>query len=111
MSKSLKRTREPKIPIYKKYAETNATNWLDPSVRLTPTMMVNPVIDVVASDYPKIKKHNRISDNTHQVHCDVDLDKPLFQSAPKIVVFEDYKPFTIVKQVISFRNMDKVLNK
>ncbi len=108
MSKTLKKTTEVKVPIYKKYANTVPLNWLDTSVRLKPSDLAKPSIDIIASDYPKILKLNSMSDNTSQVHSTVDLDQPLFQPSPKIVVFEEYAPFTVVEKKIYFRNNDSV---
>lgn len=107
MSKTLKKN-DTKVPIYKKYANTVPSNWLDPSVRLKPSDLAKPSIDIVASDFPKILRLNTISDNTSQVHSTVDLDQPLFQPSPKIVVFEEYAPFTVVEKKIFFRNNDSV---
>jgi hypothetical protein len=108
MSKTLKKTSESKVPIYKKYANTTPLNWLDPSARLKPSDLSKPSIDIIATDYPKILRLNSISDNTSQVHSTVDLDQPLFQPSPKIVVFEEYSPFTVVEKKIFFRNNDSV---
>ena len=107
MSKALK-TSEMKVPIYKKYANNVPMHWLDPSVRLKPSDLAKPSIDIVASDYPKILKLNSMSDNTSQVHSTVDLDQPLFQPSPKIIVFEEYAPFTVIERKIFFRNNDSV---
>jgi hypothetical protein len=96
------------VPIYKKYADSVPLNWLDPSVRLKPSDLSKPSIDITASDYPKIVSLNTISDNTSQVHSTVDLDQPLFQPSPKIIVFEEYAPFTAIEKKIFFRNNDSV---
>ena len=43
-----------------------------------------------------------------QIHSLVDIDVPLFQPSPKIVVFEDYAPFAVHEKKLFFRNNDGV---
>lgn len=105
MSKTQKSTT---IPIYMKYANTVSQNWLDPLAKLKPSDLVKPSIDVSIDDYPMIIEFNNMSDNTSNVHSTVDIDQPLFQPAPKIVVFEEYKPFTVIEKKLYFRNKDSV---
>lgn len=78
-------------------------------MRLKPSDLVKPSIDVAAEDYPMIIQFNNMLDNTSQIHSSVDVDLPLFQPNPKIVVFEEYKPFTIIHRKIYFRNKDSVI--
>lgn len=99
---------DSKVPVYMKYAETAQHNWLDPSSKLKPSDMSKPSLDVNPEDYPKTIDLRNIMDHTSNVHCTVDLEKPLFQPAPKIVVFEDYQPFTTVTKKLFFRNNDAV---
>jgi hypothetical protein len=106
-TKNLK-SKTVKQPIYLKYAKTAAQDWLDPGVKLRPSDLCKPSLDVNPDEYPLITQFNNIMDTTVQVHCDVDIDQPIFQPAPKIVVFEDYEPFTIVKKKLFFRNIDTV---
>ena len=91
-----------------KYANTVSQSWLDPTAKLKPSDLVKPSIDVNADDYPMIIEFNKMADNTTYVHSVVDIDQPLFQPSPKIVLFEEYGPFTIVEKKIYFRNKDSV---
>ena len=63
-----------------------------------------------ADEYPKIIEFNNIADHTSQVHSTVDVDQPLFQPSPKIVIFENYAPFSIHEKKLFFRNNDSVTN-
>jgi hypothetical protein len=101
-------TSDTKVPVYKKYAKTLPQNWLDPSSKLKPSDFAKPSIDIFADDYPMIIEFNNMHDNTSQTHSTVDIDQPLFQPSPKIVVFEDYAPFVPVGRKIFFRNNDSV---
>ena len=107
MSKTTSKTGE-KVPIYMKYANTVSQSWLDPIAKLKPSDLVKPSIDINADDYPMIIEFNNMADNTTYVHSVVDIDQPLFQPSPKIVLFEEYGPFTIVEKKIYFRNKDSV---
>lgn len=93
---------------YKKYSKHTASTWLDPSLKLKPSDLSKSSVDVVADDYPIIVEFNNIHDNTCQVHSTVDIDQPLFQPSPKVVVFEDYAPFAVHEKRIYFRNNDSV---
>lgn len=108
MSKTLGKTAEKTVPIYKKYAKSLPQNWLDPKSRLKPSDLIKPAINLAADDYPMIVEFNNIQDNTSQIHCAVDVDQPLFQPSPKIMVFENYDPFTIIEKKLFFRNCDAV---
>lgn len=107
-STSNKHSSTTRLPIYMKYAKTGATSWLDPSTKLKPSDLSKPSLDVNPEDYPLITQFNNIMDNTVHSHSSVDIDQPLFQPSPKIVVLEDYQPFTIVKKKLFFRNVDSV---
>lgn len=107
MSKTAGKTAE-KLPVYMKYANTVSQTWLDPAAKLKPSDLVKPSIDIVPDDYPMIIEFNKMADNTSYVHSVVDIDQPLFQPAPKIVMFEEYGPFSIVEKKIYFRNKDNV---
>ena len=98
------------IPVYMKYANSVSQSWLDPQSKLRPSDLDKPSIDVSIDDYPMIIEFNKMSDNTSNIHSTVDVDQPLFQPAPKIVLFEEYDPFTIVEKKIYFRNKDSVRN-
>lgn len=54
--------------------------------------------------YIKFHIYNYIA----QTHSLVDIDQPLFQPSPKIVVFEDYAPFAVHEKKLFFRNNDGV---
>ena len=110
MSKTTGKATETKVPIYMKYANTVSQNWLDPAAKLKPSDLSKPSIDIAAEDYPMIIEFNNMQDNTSYVHSVVDIDQPLFQPSPKIVMFEEYGPFTIVEKKIYFRNKDSVSN-
>ena len=99
---------DQKAPIYKKYAKSLPQNWLNPSTKLKPSDFSKPSIDVVADDYPMIIEFNNMQDNTSQVHSTVDINQPLFQPSPKIVVFDNYAPFVPIERKIFFRNNDAV---
>jgi hypothetical protein len=107
MSKTAAKTSQ-KVPVYLKYANTVSQSWIDPAAKLKPSDLVKPSIDVVPDDYPMIIEFNKMADNTSYVHSVVDIDQPLFQPSPKIVVFEEYGPFTTVEKKIYFRNKDAV---
>lgn len=104
----MSKSKESTVPIYKKYAKTLPTNWLDPSAKLKPSDFTKPSVDVFADDYPMIVEFVNMQDNTSQVSCTVDVDSPIFQPSPKIVVFEDYAPFAPIEKKIYFRNNDAV---
>ena len=93
---------------YKKYSKNSSSNWLDPSSKLKPSDLSKSSVDVVMDDYPMIIEFNNIQDNTCQVHSSVDIDQPLFQPSPKVVVFEDYAPFAVHERKLYFRNNDSV---
>jgi hypothetical protein len=97
-----------KIPSYMKYAKGAAQSWLDPNGKLKPSDLSKPALDIDPEDYPLITKFNNIMDNTVQLHSTVDLDQPIFQPAPKIVLFDEYLGFTTVRKKLFFRNKDSV---
>lgn len=99
---------EHKAPIYMKYAKSSPQNWLNPSSKLKPSDFSKPSIDVNAEDYPMIIEFNNMQDNTSQVHSTVEINQPLFQPSPKIVVYDNYAPFVPVDRKIFFRNNDSV---
>jgi hypothetical protein len=103
-----KRSGDTRLPVYMKYAKTAATSWLDPSTKLKPSDLSKPSLDVNPEDYPLITQFNNIMDNSVHAHCTVDIDQPLLQPSPKIVVVEDYEPFTLLKKKVFFRNVDAV---
>ena len=88
-----------------KYAKTAATS---SSTKLKPSDLSKPSLDVNPDEYPLITQFNNIMDNAVHSHSTVDIDQPLFQPSPKIVVLEDYQPFAIVKKKLFFRNVDSV---
>jgi hypothetical protein len=97
-----------KVPTYMKYSNAAVQSWLDPSGKLKPSDLTKPSLDIDPEDYPLITKFNNIMDNTVQMHSTVDIDQPIFQPAPKIVLFEDYEPFSTVRKKLYFRNKDSV---
>lgn len=95
-------------PSYLKYAKTNTVSWSDPSSKLKPSELSKPVIDIVADNYPMIIEFNNIKDNSCKPTSTVDVDQPLFQPSPKILVFDEYSPFAVHEKKIYFRNNDSV---
>ena len=95
-------------PIYQKYSKASSMAYIDPSTKLKPSDLSKPALDIIADDYPLIIEFNNIKDNTHHIHSIVDIDQPLFQPSPKIVLFEDYTPFAIQEKKLFFRNNDSV---
>ncbi len=49
-----------------------------------------------------------LADNSTQVTCAVDIDKPLFQATPTLIQFSDFSDFVVVDALLTLRNMDKV---
>ena len=96
------------MPVHKKYAKSTNLSWLDPSSKLKPSDLSKPSLDVVADDYPMIVEFNNMQDNTSQIHSTVDIDQPLFQPSPNVVVFEDYATFAVHEKKLYFRNNDSV---
>ena len=99
---------DDQLPIFKKYAHKGVQNWLDPSIKLKPSDLEKPSLNVSADDYPMIVEFNNLQDNSSQVRCTVDIDEPLFQPAPKVVIFKDYAPFATHEKKLFFRNNDSV---
>lgn len=102
------KTSSLKIPIYMKYSKLAAQSWLDPNIRLRPSDLTKPALDVNPDDYPLITQFNNIMDNTVQMHSTVDIDQPIFEPAPKIFLFEEYEAFANVRKKLYFRNKDSV---
>ena len=96
------------VPSYQKYNDNAAQNWLDPSAKLKPSDLEKPSLNVSADDYPLIIEFCNLQDNSNQVHSTVEIDRPLFQPAPKVVIFEDYAPFATHEKKLFFRNNDSV---
>lgn len=107
-SSTMSKPKDTNVPIYMKYARTATQSWLDPSTKLRPSDLVKPSLDINPEDYPLIVEFNNVLDHTSQFHSDVDLDQPIFQPAPRIIVFEDYKPYSTIQRKIFFRNKDTV---
>ena len=108
--KSVKsRTQQPvsATAIYKKYDKiTNYSR--DPSAKLKPSDMAKSSLNIAGEDYPMIIEFVNMLENTSQIHSSVDIDQPLFEPAPNIVIFEDYAPFAIHEKKLYFRNRDSV---
>lgn len=79
---------------YKRYTQYLDTSWNDPSTKLKPSELVKPIVDIITDDYPMIIDFMNIKDNCSQSHCNVDVDQPIFQPSPKVLVYEDYSPYT-----------------
>ena len=76
--------------------------------KLKPSDLSKSSVDVAIDDYPMIIEFNNILDNTAQVHSTVDIDQPIFQPSPKVLVFEDYAPFATHEKKLYFRKNDSV---
>jgi hypothetical protein len=84
---------------------------MDPSAKLLPSeFLTQSLVDCVVEDYPMIIEFMNIQDNSAEVHCSYDIDKPLFNPSPNIIVYEDYAPFAVHEKKLYFRNNDKVLS-
>lgn len=103
-----KKTASGTTPSYMKY-QKRATSWANPSMKLKPSELMNQtLLEVVAEDYPLIVEFTNMKDNTSQLHSVVDIDEPLFQPSPSVMIFEDYAPFAVHEKKLFFRNSDKV---
>lgn len=105
-----KHKKDKPVPIYKKYTGSEQ-NWLDPATKLKPSDLEKPSLDIVADDYPMITELVNLRDHSSQVRSTVDINQPLFQPAPKVVIFEGYAPFATHKKKLYFRNNDSVARK
>ena len=97
-----KHKKDKPVPIYKKYTGSEQ-NWLDPATKLKPSDLEKPSLDIVADDYPMITELVNLRDHSSQVRSTVDINQPLFQPAPKVVIFEGYAPFATHKKKLYFR--------
>jgi hypothetical protein len=93
--------------LYKKYAKTTRFD-PDPTRKLRPSEFNKSAINFNVDDYPKIIELNSMADNTAQVHSAVEMDQPLFQPSPRVIIFENYAPFTVHERKLFFRNNDSV---
>lgn len=94
--------------MYMKYSKNAAQRWLDPANKLKPSDLTKPSLDIDPDMYPLITNFNNMMDNTVQFHSTVDIDQPIFEPAPRIVLFEDYEAFSVVRKKLYFRNKDSV---
>lgn len=95
------------------FRDRNSTSkvLMDPSAKLLPSeFLTQSLVDCVVEDYPMIIEFMNIQDNSAEVHCSYDIDKPLFNPSPNIIVYEDYAPFAVHEKKLYFRNNDKVLS-
>ena len=56
----------------------------------------------------KIIQFLNIADNSLHPDLAVDIDEPIFQPEPKVILFTDYEPLQLRTQVLKLRNRDKV---
>ena len=95
----------------KKNKSSSVGTFIDPNARIKPSELLKmSAVDVVAEDYPMIVEFVNIQDHTTQIHSSVDVDQPLFQPFPVVLIFEDYAPFAIHERKLFFRNNDKVMD-
>ena len=102
----INRTKKSKVPVFKKYAKINVG--IDARSKLKPSAFSQSIVDIKCEDYPMIIEFVNLFENTCQIHSTVELDQPLFNPSPNVVIFEDYGAFTIHQTVIYFRNNDSV---
>ena len=102
-----RREETAKDAVFRKYAKTSR-NDIDPEKKLKPSEFYRSAQNLNIDEYPRIVEHNNMSDNTAQLNSTVRTDQPLFQSSPKVVVFEDYAPFSVQEKKLFFRNNDSV---
>ena len=86
-NKKTNKKTDAKLPVYKKYAKGTST-YLDPNTKLKPSDLSQSVVNVVADDYPMIIEFVNMLDNTSQVKSAVDIDLPLFQVSPTVIVLK-----------------------
>ena len=102
-----KREETMKGSLYRKYTKT-ARNELDPERKLKPSEFFTTLPNLNVDGYPKIVELNNIADSTADIRSTVDTDQPLFQTSPKVVIFDSYDPFSVVEKKLFFRNNDSV---
>ena len=102
-----KREETAKDAVFRKYAKASR-NDIDPEKKLKPSEFYKSAQNLNIDEYPRIVEYNNMSDNTAQLNSTVRTDQPLFQSSPKVVVFEDYAPFSVQEKKLFFRNNDSV---
>ena len=102
-----KREEIMKGSLYRKYTKT-ARNELDPERKLKPSEFFTTLPNLNVDGYPKIVELNNIADSTADIRSTVDTDQPLFQTSPKVVIFDSYDPFSVVEKKLFFRNNDSV---
>lgn len=94
-------------PVYKKYDKVTKYS-RDPNIKLKPSDLGQASVNIAGEDYPMIIEFVNILDNTSQIHSTVDIERPLFEPAPNLIIFEDYSPFAIHEKKLFFRNKDSV---
>ena len=82
-------------PGYKKYDKVTEYG-RDPNKKLKPSDMTKTAINISGDDYPMIIELVNILDNTSQISSTVDIDQPLFEPAPNIIIFEGYYHITVI---------------
>ena len=89
--------------------ERTTKSVVHPSAKLRPSEFLNQsLVDLPIENYPMIVDFINIKDNTAMVHSSVDIDKPIFNPAPTVLIFEDYAPFAVHEKKLFFRNQDRV---
>ena len=102
-----KREELAKDPLFRKYAKT-ARNDVDPDKKLRPSEFFKAPTNFFFDESSRIIELNNMADNTADIRSSVDTDQPLFQVSPKVVVFDDYAPFSVLEKKLYFRNNDSV---
>ena len=86
-----------KSTLYKKYSKSVRLD-ADPNRKMRPSEFNTSAAHFNAAEYPKIVELNNMADNTQNVNSVVDMDQPLFQPSPKVVIFDNYAPYSIQEQ-------------
>lgn len=60
------------------------------------------------NDKEKIVQFLNINDNSLQQKNKVNIDEPIFQPEPKVILFTDYEPLQLRTQILKLRNRDTV---
>ena len=102
-----KREDPNKDPLFRKYAKI-ARNDFDPEKKMKPSEFFKAAPNFFLEGYPKIIELMNMADNTAEVKSTVDTDQPLFQASPKVLIFDNYAPFSVVERKLFFRNNDSV---
>lgn len=96
-----------------KYSRTAMKNqpWHNRGHKFKPSQFQKSFLSMISDEDPRIVESWDMKNTTHEVHSVVSVTEPIFQASPRVLVFQDWKPFSIVEKKIFFRNNDKVARK